>query len=212
MCGPAGVGWMAPLRALAMALLVAGPALAFDPFEIQIYDGTADARGEAGLEVHLSRHHSATHLTFEPSYGVTSFWEVGGYLQFEQGRYEGMKLRSKFVLPGRGGLRLGINFEVSREPGAVWGGEIRPILAFEDERWLLAVNPNLGFPVSFEPGAMAKVKLGPLGTGLEYYGTLPREHYLLAALDLLSVRHFELNLGVGGGSTAVGKMIAGFVF
>jgi hypothetical protein len=205
------------LRGLAAAcvLCAASAALAFDPFEIQIYDGTADAPGEAGLEIHLNRHHDATHLTFEPSVGVTRFWEIGGYLQTQQGHYEGVKLRSKFVTPegALGHLRLGINFEVSLEPGGNTGGEIRPILAFEDARFILAANPIVSFPgPNFEPGAMAKVKAGPIAMGLEYYGTLPDQHYLLAAVDLLAVKHLEVNAGVGGGSAPVAKLIVGYAF
>jgi hypothetical protein len=192
-------------------LLWAAPALAFDPFEIQVYDGTADARGEAGLEIHLNRHHEATRITFEPSFGVTDFWEIGAYLQTRQGHYEGVKLRSKFTAPV-GDFRLGVNFELAYEPGAQWAGEIRPILAFENNRWLVAVNPSVTFPAAFEPGALAKVKVGPIAAGLEYYGTLPSEHYLFAAIDLLSIKHFELNAGVGGGSAPVAKMIVGYVF
>jgi hypothetical protein len=204
------------LRALAAAcaLLAATPALAFDPFEIQIYDGTADAPGEPGLEIHLNRHHDATHLTFEPSIGLTRFWEIGGYLQTQQGHYEGVKLRSKFVTPGGTfrHLRLGINFEISLEPGGHVGGEIRPIVAFENARLIFAVNPNISFPAAFEPGAMAKMKFGAIALGLEYYGTLPDQHYLLAAFDLISIKHLELNAGLGAGPSPVGKLILGYVF
>lgn len=206
------VFYSAPVRVLLLLVVLSGPALAFDPFEIQVYDGSADDAGQAGLEVHLNRHHDATHLTFEPSYGVTRFWEVGAYLQFRQGSYEGVKLRSKLILFDRDGLRLGINGEVALEPGGQWGGEIRPILAFENQRVILAVNPNISFPASFEPGAMAKLKLGPIATGVEYYGTLPGEQYLLGAVDLLAVEHLELNLGAGGGTTGIAKLILGYVF
>lgn len=201
-------------KLLVALVLAAAPALAFDPFEIQVYDGTADGRGEFGLEVHLNRHHDATHLTFEPSFGVTGFWEVGGYLQLEQGRYQGVKLRSKLVAPEGTfeHLRLGLNFEIALEPGGNWGGEIRPILAWEDRHLLLAVNPNLGFPASFEPAAMVKLKLGPVAIGPEYYGSSGGEHYLLGAIDLISVSRLELNFGLGGGSAPVGKMILGYVF
>ena len=48
--------------------------------------------------------------------------------------------------------------------------------------------------------------------GAEYYGSLPDEHYLLGAIDLISVKHLELNFGVGGGSALVGKMILGYAF
>jgi hypothetical protein len=51
------------MRLALLLLLVAAPALAFDPFEIQIYDGTADAPGEARLEIYLNLQHDAKHLT-----------------------------------------------------------------------------------------------------------------------------------------------------
>ena len=212
---------MVTARIAALSLLAALPAAAFDPFEIQVYDGTADRPGQAGLEIHLNRHSDATHLTFEPSFGITDFWEVGGYLQTAQGRYEGVKLRSKLVAPEgtfAPGLRLGLNFEIAYEPGDQWGGEIRPIFAWENHRWLFAVNPNIGFPgPSFEPGVMAKVKAGPVVLGLEYYGSLPDEHYLFEAIDLLAVDKLELNFGVGEGLTASSrsalvKMIVGYAF
>src|SRR5947209_15953676 len=106
--------------------LAALPAAAFDPFEIQVYDGTSLGPGEPGIELHLNRHHDATHITFEPAVGITRFWEIGGYLQFAQGKYEGVKLRTKFVTPegALGDFRLGINFEVALEPGGNVGGEI----------------------------------------------------------------------------------------
>jgi hypothetical protein len=201
------------MRAAAWLLLfAAAPALAFDPFEIQVYDGTRDEPGQAGLEMHLNRDASATRLTFEPSYGVTRSWEMGGYLLTRQGHYEGVKLRSK--LAGEFGYyRLGMNFEISLSPGGNWGGEIRPIIAWENANWLLAANPDLSFPAAFEPGAMVKYKFGPVAAGLEYYGTLPAgEHYLFEAIDLLAVEKLELNVGVGEGHAVIAKMILGYVF
>jgi hypothetical protein len=115
--------------------------------------------------------------------------------------------------------------------------EIRPIVAWENERWLFAVNPivdvslagpDYGAGPTFEPAAMAKVKIAEtVAVGLEYYadlgpiaGLLPinqQAHYLFEAADLLSVRSFELNVGVGEGLTAasnafVGKMILGYTW
>lgn len=99
------------------------------------------------------------------------------------------------------------------EPGAKWGGEIRPIFAWESERFLFAANPNVSFPAAFEPGAMAKIKAGPIAIGLEYYGTFPGdENYLFGAIDLIAFKHLELNFGIGGGETAVAKMILGYAF
>jgi hypothetical protein len=38
------------LRLAVFVLLAAASALAVDPFEIQVYDGSADAPGQAGLD------------------------------------------------------------------------------------------------------------------------------------------------------------------
>ena len=122
---------------LALAL-EAAPALAFDPFEIQVYDGSIDERHQAGLELHVNRPRDGPlHLTLEPSFGLTDFWELGGYFQTADGRYEGVKLRTKLALP-LGRFRAGVNFELKlpsthfrREVG-LWAGvpttpEGRPI-------------------------------------------------------------------------------------
>jgi hypothetical protein len=241
-------------------LFAALPAAAFDPFEIQVYDGSASPPGVFGLELHLNyvpkgiattgtpqlAPEHQFHFTFEPSLGITRFWELGAYVQFAvlpdgSARIAGGKLRSKFVVPEGTfeHLRLGINFEVSRIPAAFeeaeWGGEIRPIIAWEDDRWLFAANPNIGLAFSgsdqrpsFEPCAMAKVKLGEaIAAGVEYYGStgalfsvsplLDQEHYVFAAADLLNVRRVELNVGAGAGLTrssndVIVKAIFGWTF
>ena len=221
-------------------------ARAVDPFEIQVYDGTANAPGAPGLELHLNTvpdgrktaqppelaPNHQTHLTLEPSLGIEPWWELGGYLQSSlsgEGKlsYAGVKLRSKLVTPKGwlGSFRLGLNLELSRLPQAYdrgrWGGEARPIVAFEDARWLLVANPILELSLagpeasagpSFAPAAMAKFKLlGVVALGLEYYADfgplsapapLPeQQQYLFEAVDLLAVPHWELNLGVGEGFT-----------
>lgn len=245
---------------LALALFfVAGDALAVDAFEIQVYDGTANAPGAPGLELHVNRvfngvktadppelpAHHLTHMTIEPSIGLTPILEIGGYFQtalradgtFD---YAGTKLRTKLVTPPgwREHLRLGVNVELSLLPERYersrWGGEVRPIVAFESTRWLFAMNPIVGIPLgspdarrgpTFEPAAMAKVKLAGLGLGFEYYGSFgpiaaPEKpdaqlHYLYEVIDVLSIPHFELNVGVGEGLTAasnsvVAKVIVGY--
>jgi len=238
--------------AVAMTLVVTvvgfeREARAFDPFEIQIYDGTANDPGEVGLEAHLNHvlkghkdapppllpDHHQTHLTLEPSLGVTEIWEVGAYLQstFSGDGYDfaGMKLRSKVVTKKsfHEHVRLGINVELGRLPAKFsdvpWGAELRPIFAYEDARWLFAVNPNLGFTPfgcpeddgcapSLEPGAALYRKAGPLSLGFEYYGSLgpishphaltDQEHYLFAVGNVLAFEGWELNMGVGRGMTA----------
>jgi hypothetical protein len=159
--------------AVASAALLAAPrARAVDPFEIQVYDGTANDPGAPGIELHLNHvalglkqadapelpQHNTTHLTLEPSFGLFPWWELGGYLQTAVRRdgtfdYAGVKLRSKFVTPpdwySRDGrqLRLGVNFELSVLPERYdrdrWATEIRPIVAWDTPSWLFAVNPIL---------------------------------------------------------------------
>jgi hypothetical protein len=246
---------------LGLAAAVVSPsrvARALDAFEIQVYDGTANPAGVPGLELHvngvasglttapppeLPPNHQA-HFTLEPSYGVTSSWELGGYLQTAlqpDGAYEfaGVKLRSKLVTPPQWSerTRLGVNIEVSDLPrryeAARWGLEVRPIAAWDVARFRFAVNPIVDFPLtggpaSFEPAAQALYEIpGAVSVGLEYYAALgaftgfsalrEQEHYLFEVVNLLAVRGFELNAGVGEGLTAgsnalVAKVILGYVF
>ena len=209
------------MRLAVFVLLAAASALAVDPFEIQVYDGSADAPGQAGLEVHVNRPKGGPlHFTLEPSFGITPFWELGGYFQTSDGHYAGVKLRSKFVTPDSfdPNFRFGLNFELAKIPDEGWGGEIRPILAWENDRFLFAVNPIVSFPVAFEPAGMAKVKFGIFGAGLEYYAALSdSEQYLYQTFDLLGLKGVEVNLGIGEGLTSNSnsltfKMILGYGF
>ena len=247
----------------ALLLVVAFPrtASALDAFEIQVYDGTANRPGAPGLELHVDRvlsgaktaaapelpsHHRTT-FTLEPSYGLFDFWEVGGYFQtalrgdgnFD---YAGVKLRSKFVTPSNWNdrIRLGVNFEFSIVPRSYdpdrYGGELRPIAAWEDERWLFAANPIIDFSFAgsgakegpaFEPAIMAKRKLGAIALGLEYYAAFgPIAHplpwsgegqYLYETFDVTSSPVMELNFGLGEGLSSasdawVAKLNLGYVW
>jgi hypothetical protein len=246
-----------------MVLAIARSASAVDPFEIQVYDGTANTPGTFGLELHLNyvakgigasappelpMNHQG-HATLEPSIGLFPWWELGGYLQSAvraDGTYDyaGFKLRSKFVTTE--GFdprwRLGANFEMSLMPDKYdrdqLGTEVRPIVAWENERWLFAVNPIVDLSLrgdgwragpSFEPAAKASYKWdGQLGVGFEYYANLgafgdgfaalrDQEHYVYEVIDLLTIEGFELNAGLGEGLTAgsqsiVAKLIVGYEF
>jgi hypothetical protein len=192
-----------------VSLLAASDALALDAFEIQVYDGTADAPGKPGLELHantvvsgqsqatppeLPSNHQ-THLTLEPSLGLTRSWELGMYIQttvLPDGSfaYSGIKLRSKFVRPSwpSNRLRWGVNLEISNLPPSFeanrWGAEVRPILAYATPggRFAFAFNPILDFDLagagaggwpSFEPALSALFVIdGLCSVGLEYYGDL----------------------------------------
>lgn len=227
---------------LAATLVTAG-ARATDPFEIQVYDGKANAPGVPGVELHLNSvlegrkeatepvlpSHHQTHFTLEPSLGITDWLEVGAYLQTAlrgDGHFDwaGAKLRAKLVTPpSPSPFRFGINFELSRLPETYdadrWGGEVRPIAAYETRVVLLALNPNLDLSFagegahhapSLQPAAMVLGKIREIvSLGLEYYANfgplgsfLPKsaqEHYLYEVANVLAWKGVELNFGVGEG-------------
>jgi hypothetical protein len=203
-------------------------ASALDAFELQVYDGTANAPGQPGIELHVnsvaSGHRDAvapelppnhqTHLTLEPSLGITPWCELGAYLQttvrtdggFD---YSGLKLRTKFVWPAAASdrFRWGVNLEISDLPPAYdrdrWGAELRPILAYTSAggRLGFAFNPILDMGLTskaidqapaFEP-ALSAVFIAPglLSAGIELYGDLgPIGHF--ASLDEQQHTIFEV--------------------
>jgi hypothetical protein len=233
-----------------------------DLWEIQVYNGLANAPRVMGLEVHMNHVASGTtkddgperapdgrsHLTLEPSLGITPWWELGMYFQSAKRKtgeldYAGMKIRSKFVTPPgwHEHLRLGLNLELASLPIAYdknhLGAEVRPIIAWENETFLFAVNPNVNTALAnegaregpaFEPGATAIYKWeGKVGFGLEYYAAFgpfadlaplrAQEHYVYEVFHLLSEENLELSAGVGEGLTEasnplVFKIIIGYAF
>jgi len=215
--------------ALALALLSYAPAGALDRFEVQVYEGELNDPGQVGLEAHANftargeraaaypgetPPHHAFRLTLEPALGVTSWLELGAYLQTQAApgrgyRLEGGKLRVKLIAPhGQTGLFYGVNVEVGRVSKAVeqegWANEVRPILGWTDGTWLLAVNPIFGSALSgpqklrldLEPAAKVSWNTGRgFALGAEWYAELGfvdallppgrQAHYLLAVLDLI---------------------------
>jgi hypothetical protein len=243
-------------------LFVASPARAVDPFEIQVYDGDINDPRQAGVELHSNftaagRSDPAfagevvpDHLlrvTLEPSFGILTWWEVGVYLQtaFQpgepDGHFAGFKLRSKFVIPRQrtGEFILGINVELARGVAALgtayWETEIRPIVAWLRGRWILAVNPIIGWGLTgdrhaapdLEPAFKIRVNATQhIGLGVEYYagfGVLSavpavdrQEHVVYVIGDLLN-GSVDLNVGVGRGLTGATdgwtiKTILGYAF
>src|SRR5271169_3442576 len=116
---PASLPRGAGVSAAVAVILLATQASAVDPFEIQVYDGTANPPGVFGLELHVNTvpiglltspsppeypQNHETHFTLEPSLGLFSWWELGGYFQTalrgdQAFDYAGVKLRNKFVTP-----------------------------------------------------------------------------------------------------------------
>jgi len=244
------------------SLLVARPARAVDSFEIQVYDGDINDPLQAGMELHsnfTAAGRSAPafagevvpdrllRVTLEPSFGILTWWEVGVYLQtaFQPGEpdahFAGFKLRSKFVIPRQrtGEFILGLNIELARGVAALgtanWDTEIRPIIAWLRGRWLLAVNPIIGWGLTgdrhaapdLEPAFKIRVNATQhVGLGVEYYAGLGvlsevpaidrQEHFVYVIGDLLN-GPFDFNIGVGRGLTSASdgwtiKTILGHAF
>jgi hypothetical protein len=252
-------------RVFALALACASfpaAARAVDPFEVQVYDGTANDPGAFGLELHVNSvwrglkeqngpelpQNRVTHFTLEPSIGVAKWWELGLYLQaglLPDGSFDwaGIKLRSKFVTPPKWHkhVRLGTNVELALLPEKFdrgrWGFELRPIAAWENDSWLLAINPivdltltqpDLAEGPTFQPALMALYQFKDrVSLGIEYYANFgpfsrlydwkKQEQYIYEVVNVLTIDHFELNIGFGQGltessNTFVAKTILGYTW
>jgi hypothetical protein len=186
----------------------AGPAHAVDPFEIQVYEGDINRPLQAGLELHSNlavpresqldwagmRGESLLRVTFEPSFGLLEWWELGAYLQLAlalgdtRAHFGGFKLRSKWIVPRRltGDFILGLNVEVGRGAAifeaADWDTEFRPIVVWTRGRFMAAANPLVGWALSgpdrdvrpdLEPAFKLRWDTGlRFGAGIEYYSGL----------------------------------------
>lgn len=161
-----------PLLALT-AMLAASPAWAADE-EIQVYLDEIGARGEFGLDLHLSyvldgdgtpaypgaespRHR--LRITPELSLGLGGGFELGAYIPVATvaadgvARVQGIKGRLKWLAPHKDqGLYWGINWELGRVAHRLdenpWNSEVKLIAGWREERWNLGVNGNFGFKVS----------------------------------------------------------------
>ena len=245
----------------AAAIGLASPAAIAAPDEIQVYTEDMDDPGQYGLELHVNyalkgakepsyegemQSHHRLQVTPEFSYGLTKSLEAGLYLpaarDVDGNLYgNGLRLRLKYIAPHEEGARFfwGLNGELGYSARRVSeshaGLELRPIVGYRDERWLLVFNPILDTDLSnnvsrapkFEPALKVARKTGDgVYAGLEYYGEfgpahhiLPaaeRAHYLYAAVDL-DVKGYDINFGIGHGFESaadqwVAKAIIAFPF
>ncbi len=246
---------------LALASFVPGQSALAAPDEIQVYTEEMNDPGEFGVELHVnyvvdgakessyegeSPSHHMLQATPEFSYGISHNWEAGLYLPVareEGGKLygNGLRLRMKYMAtraPGESmfwGLNTEVGYSNLRVAESEWGMEVRPIIGYRTDEWLLSFNPILNMNLSndlsrrpqFEPALKVARKVAEgLQAGVEYYGEygfandlLPapeRVQYLYAALDL--ARHdFDINFGIGRGDsnaadTWVAKAIIAFPF
>lgn len=231
-----------------------------DAFEIQVYDSEINKPLQSSMELHFNHvvhgkkesdsptvlpSDHLTHTTLELALGLKSWWELGAYYQSARTNendtyYAGVKLRNKLVVPREesGPWHFGINLEVSNTPSnfeeSLFGGEVRPILGYEVDKWTFLFNPIFSVAFStndqtpeFEPAFKIQYAiLEKLGIGPEYYTNLgpinnlpewsKQSHSLYVTADILN-SGFEWNFGVGRGLTApaddwVAKTIVGMKF
>lgn len=229
--------------ALLLAPGYAPPALAALPDEIQVYTDDIEAPGEYGVELHVNTTPSGRsvpdypgevtpahgwRVTPEISWGIAPDWDWGLYLPFVRSSdgavdFAGPRVRLKWlpVRPAEGGSGTfaGINGEFSyvqeRFEEARRTVEIRPIVGYRSENWLVSFNPAVGADLAgeakgvltFSPAFKAGRSIGSgRMLGFEYYadlgrlsGFLPRDeqsHTLYLVLDTKNV-----NFGIGRGLT-----------
>lgn len=231
------------------------------PDEIQVYTDEMNDPGEYGVELHVnyvmdglkrpgyegeSPSHHMLQTTPEFSYGITKNWEAGLYVPVareENGNLygNGLRLRMKYIATPEAGSNMfwGLNVEYGysnlRVSESEWGMELRPIIGFRTDNWLLSFNPILNMDLSnnfnhqpqFEPALKVARKVAEgVQAGFEYYGEygyannlLPsneRVNYLYAAVDI-EKSGFDMNFGVGRGDSNasdswIAKAIIAFPF
>jgi len=250
------------VRVIAAAAFSAlSPGAIAAPDEIQVYTEELDDPGHAGLELHVNyalkgakepsfegemQSHHRLQVTPEFSYGLTKTLEAGLYLpaamSADGNLYgNGVRFRLKYIAPREEGARYfwGLNtelgFSARRVSESRTGIELRPIIGYRDQNWLISFNPILNADLSagfsrepkFEPALkVARKTAEGVYAGLEYYGEygpihhlLPaaeRAHYLYAVVDFES-RGYDINFGIGrgvenAGDTWVAKAIIAFPF
>ena len=223
------------------------------PDEIQVYTEELDGPGQFGLELHVNyvlkgatepsfegemKSQHRLQVTPEFSYGLTKSLEAGLYLpaamSSDGNLYgNGMRFRLKYIAPREEGERLfwGLNTELGQSARRVSESratlELRPIIGFRDEKWLVSFNPILDADLSnnvsrepkFEPALKVTRKAWEgVHAGLEYYGeygpihhripAAARGHYLYTVMDL-ELKGFDINFGIGRGmEDAADKWVA----
>ncbi len=250
--------WLSIAVASVIACVMPGRVVAA-PEEIQVYLDDVNELREFGLEMHvnyvadgprapdypgqLPTHH-VLQVTPEFSYGIAKNWDAGLYLlstlapggNFD---FNGAKLRLKYVAPSSGGFFWGMNIESGYTSRRVTENyvntELRPILGWRGDKWLVAVNPiidaALSGDVSREPVFAPALKIARTvgeGTqlGIEHHADMgpihhmpafnQQNHVLFGVLDIQKGA-FDVNFGVGHGLTSasekwVVKMIVGIPF
>jgi hypothetical protein len=232
-------------RAALVLLLIwlgcAGYAAAQDPFEIHIYEYEPMPLGTYSLEAHLNFEpqgtsqregtllptHQQTHLTLEPTFGLSPNFAVGFmFLNAQEPGYDpqfaGWRVLphiyapESWRLPFRLGLVSEFSFQNARYEENTRRVEIRPILDRELGHWQVVFNPVFERALrgpgtrhgwNFEPAALLRRKRKHLSPSLEYYGEIeslttqphaqPEVHQIFLGGDWEAGESFSINFGVG---------------
>ena len=182
------------LLLLGIALCATTPALAQDPFEIQVYEYATVAKGKYDLEQHTNRTFRGevqSHITWEFTRGWTEHFETGLYLLTASRpgaayEYAGWHIRPRFSLPENW---LPFKFSLSAEFGwpqaayepAKMTLELRPIIEWDWGKLQIDINPTIGKALrgpgsdagwDAEPSArLGFPEIGKWEWSLEYYGS-----------------------------------------
>ena len=229
-------------RLLLLSLLCyTSSVLAQDPFEIHIYEYEPLWRGQYSLEAHLNIEAQGTgvrdgallptehqtHLTLEPTFGLSeSFavgfmflnaWEPGYSPQFAGWRVlPHVYAPESWHLPVKLGFVTEFSFQKTRYEENSRRVELRPILDREFNRWQIVFNPvferalhgpGTSHGWNFEPALLLRWKRQKFSPSLEYYGEVesinvrphaqPEVHQLFCGGDLQVSPVFKVNLGAG---------------
>lgn len=217
--------------------------------EIQVYTDDINKPGEFGLEVHVNTtpqgvttpsypgevlNHHGLRVTPEISMGLTQTVDVGLYVPMvrtPEGDYQmaGAKFRIKWlpIQPdANGGWFSGINLELgqvrSQYSESLRSAEVRTIVGWKNNDWLLALNPILGWDLStgythkspdFTLATKVTRKVSEsVALGVEHYNgkgrlnsILPSDQQEKSTYVVMDYEGepFDFNLGIGKGTTAV---------
>ncbi|MDH2916657.1 MAG: hypothetical protein PXX77_07255 [Gallionella sp.] len=218
------------------------------PDEIQVYTEEMNVPGEFGLEQHLNytlegskmpdfpgqmTSHHVLQATPEFSYGITETLEGGLYLPIAftadgNSFINGLRLRLKYIAPRSAedklfyGLNVEVGYDSLRTSQSSVGMELRPIIGYRDEAWLVSFNPILNIALAadashepqFEPALKMTYRVvEEARAGLEYYGEFGSLNHLapadqsaqtLFAVADVEVKAWDVNFGIGRGNVHAG--------
>src|ERR1700676_721857 len=216
-------------------------AAAQDLFEIHIYEYEPLSRREYSLEAHLNitaqgtalasgsllPTNQQTHLTIEPTFGISQNFALGFMFlnAWEPGyspQFAGWRILPHFYapeswrLPFRLGFVAEFSFQNNRYEENTRRVELRPILDREFPRWQIVFNPVFERALhgpgtrrgwNFEPAMLLRWKRKTFSPSLEYYGEIesinvppraqPEVHQLFLGGDWELTSDFRVNLGMG---------------